>query len=457
MVPDRVPSGTVELDRILGGGFPLRSLVLVSGNPGTGKTTLSTRFLYHGASECGEKGAYVSFAENREDYFKNMQQLGMDLKKLENDGLFKFLDFPTMNKTAIGEATNEIVQTVAEFGAKRIVIDPLSAVLQILGPEDSRMFLHMVFGKLVKTAGATTLVIGEIPYGDSKTGFGIEEFVADGVIVLRHIRTGNSEKKILEIVKMRGVPVERSTFEYLIDKRYGGIGLLTLPIRAAIDYAPTERLSTGIKGLDKMLRGGVYRSSVTLIEGASGIGKTTVCLQFLVASSKNGETTLYLSFEEPLGQIRRMLKNYGLDHEKLSDRFVIESYVPEALTPMHYYTLVRQHIEAYHPTVLAIDTLTAIQRMLHEEDFVTFVRYLQLLCKQQGVTAIVTSTLGTVEAATRSGISTLADNIILMRYKEVKNNWVRQITILKTRGAAHERRVMPFEITDRGVVLHVRD
>jgi KaiC/GvpD/RAD55 family RecA-like ATPase len=59
--------------------------------------------------------------------------------------------------------------------------------------------------------------------------FGIEEFVADGVIMLRRIRTVNSEKKILEIVKMRGVPVERSTFEYLISKRYGGIGLIVLP------------------------------------------------------------------------------------------------------------------------------------------------------------------------------------------------------------------------------------
>lgn len=86
-----------------------------------------------------------------------------------------------------------------------------------------------MFGKFVKAAGATTVVIGEIPYGESKTGFGMEEFAADGVIILRHIRTTNSEKKILEIVKMRGVPIERSTFEYLILKRYEGIGLIVLP------------------------------------------------------------------------------------------------------------------------------------------------------------------------------------------------------------------------------------
>jgi circadian clock protein KaiC len=148
-----------------------------------------------------------------------------------------------------------------------------------------------------------------------------------------------------------------------------------------------------------------------------------------------------------------MLKNYGLNHEKLSDRFLLESYVPEALTPMHYYTLIRDHVETFQPTVLAIDTLTAIQRMLPEEDFVTFVRYLQLLCKEKGLTAVVTSALGTLEAATRSGISTLADNIILMRYSQVGKTMKRNMTILKTRGAPHDKRVVPFDITERGIVL----
>ena len=184
--------------------------------------------------------------------------------------------------------------------------------------------------------------------------------------------------------------------------------------------------------------------------------KTTACLQLLVANSKEGEETLYLSFEEPVGQIRRTLKNYGLDHEKLSDKFSIESYVPEALTPLHYYTLIRDHVETFQPTILALDTLTAVQRMLSEDDFVTFARYLQLLCKEKGLTAIVTSALGTMEAATGSGISTLADNIILMRYNEVGKMLAREMVVLKTRGAAHERKVMPFEITERGIAFSAR-
>jgi circadian clock protein KaiC len=70
----------------------------LSGNPGTGKTLLSTRFLYHGAAERGEKGVYLSFAEFRTNYFRNMRKLGMDLEKLEKDGSFRFLEFPTMTQ-----------------------------------------------------------------------------------------------------------------------------------------------------------------------------------------------------------------------------------------------------------------------------------------------------------------------------------------------------------------------
>ena len=377
----------------------------------------------------------------------------MNMKTLEEKGLFKFLDYPAMTNAGMREATTELLNEVMKFGAKRVVVDSLTAILQVLGQEESRSFIHMVFGKMVKSQGVTTMLIGEIPYGESRIGFGMEEFVADGVIILKQVRTGTSEKRTLDIAKMRGIPVERSVFEYVIDKSYGGIGIIMLPTKAAIGLTSTERLTTGITGFDEMVAGGVYRGSVTLIAGASGTGKTTACLQLLMANAKNGERTLYLSFEEPVGQVMRTLKNYSLDYEKLSDRFAIESYVPEALTPLHYYTLIRSHVEAFKPTILALDTLTAVQRTLSEEDFITFVRYLQLICKERGLTAIVTSASRTMAEATGSGISTLADNIILMRYKEVEKTMTREIVILKTRGTTHERKVKAFEITDRGIVL----
>jgi circadian clock protein KaiC len=446
------PVGIVELDKILDGGFPARSLILLSGNAGSGKTILSTQFLYNGAVKYGEKGVYVSFAENREAFYRNMLSLGMDMRSLERKGLFKFLDMVTMQgKDALKIITEMVVKTTSELKAKRLVIDSLSGLLQTMGAAETRIFLHTVLGKVTESLGVTTIALGEIPYGEGKTGLGVEEFVADGVIFLTHMGTAVSENRKLAIVKMRGTPLDRATFEYLIDKKYGGVGLVVLPKRVKMPTASEKKISTGVEGLDKMMHGGVFKGSVTLIEGATGIGKTTLCLQFLAANALKGEESLYISYEEPVGQIKRAMRSIGLDAQKLGDKFVIDYYVPEALTPLHYHMLLREMLDLHVPTVIALDSITAMQRLLSKQDFNFFLRYLQLICKQRGLTVFLTSTYGTVEANKATEVSTLADNIVILRYFEIKDTMGREMLVLKTRGSAHDKKAVPFEITGSGI------
>jgi circadian clock protein KaiC len=213
-------------------------------------------------------------------------------------------------------------------------------------------------------------------------------------------------------------------------------------------------LSLGVEGLDRMLNGGVYRRSVTLIEGASGIGKTTLCLHFLVTNAQKGEKAMFISFEEPTGQTKRMLEDYGMDYKRLGEGFKTVSYVPEALTAVHYYKLLRDILEIEKPTLLALDSISAIQRTFAQQDFAEFMRYLQLLCKEKALTVFLTSATGTIAATQESGISTLCDNILLMRYYELKDRMAREIIVVKTRGSVHEKRVMSFEITGKGMVVH---
>jgi circadian clock protein KaiC len=448
----KAPLGIVELDDILEGGFPARSLILLSGNAGSGKTILSTQFLYNGAVKYGEKGVYVSFAENRKDFYRNLLSLGMDLRSLETKGLFKFMDMVTMRgEDALKIITEKIVKTTSEFKAKRLVIDSLSALLQTMGAAETRIFLQTVLGKVTKSLDVTTVAIGEIPYGEGRTGLGVEEFVADGVIFLTHMGTAGSENRRLTIAKMRGTPLDRASFEYLIDEKYGGIVPIVLPKRVNIPSSPTEKLSTGVEGLDKMMHGGVFKGSVTLVEGASGIGKTITCLQYASANAMEGKKALYISFEEPIGQIERTMTGIGLNPQKLRDNLVIDSYVPEALSPLHYYKILKDLLDLHHPTIIALDTITAMEHLLTRKDFITFGRYLQLLSKQKELTVFVTSTYGTIEAARSSEFSTMADNIIVLRYSEIKDRMGREMLVLKTRGSAHDKKAVPFEITESGI------
>ena len=450
---ERVSTGIADLDSILGGGLPSGSVTLLSGNPGAGKTILATQFLYSGAAKHGEKVVYVSFAEKREEYLRNMLTLGMDMKALEQKGLFSFLDFMVMDETGMKEAVQMVTEEIGKIGAKRVVVDSISVILQSIGQAETRKFLHGLFGRIVKGMGVTTLLLGEIPFGEVKTGFGVEEFVADGVIFLKKTKSGSAERATLEIAKMRGIPLPRSSFEYIIDERFGGLGLITFPVRA--DFPGSrERLLSGVEGLDRMLSGGVFRRSVTLVEGASGIGKTTLCLHFLLTSAQKGEKAMLISFEEPLGQTTRMLEDYGMDYKRLGDRFNIQSYVPEALTALHYYKLLRELLETEKPTILALDSLTAIQNTFTQEGFVQFMRYVQLLCKEKALTVFLTSLTGKAHAAELPGVSILCDNILMMRYYESKERMAREILVIKTRGSVHERRVTAFEITGKGMVVH---
>ncbi len=231
------------------------------------------------------------------------------------------------------------------------------------------------------------------------------------------------------------------------------LALIAFPVRLGTEVASRERIGSGVESLDAMLHGGVYRDSITLVEGMAGIGKTTLCLHFLVAAAAKGERSLFVSFEESVGQIRRMLEGFGVDYKRFGDKFGIESYVPEGLTPLQYYKLLRDLFEEYEPNVLAIDTITAMRHTLTERDFVVLMRYLQVLCKEKQLTVFLTSVLGTVAATRESGASTLADNILIMRYRELKDRMTREIAVIKTRGSPHEKRVMPFEITDKGIVV----
>ncbi|MEM1514980.1 MAG: ATPase domain-containing protein [Thermoproteota archaeon] len=230
-------------------------------------------FFYYGAVNYNERGVYVSFAESRERFLKNMHGLGLDFESLEREGKFRFIDMLTVRGEAISAALETILKEVSELKAKRLVIDSFSAMAQAFKEtHEARVILHTILGRAIRLLGCTTILIVEVPYGENRVGLGIEEFVADGIIYLmRSEFDGGRIFREMEILKMRGAPIQEAHIAFTVK---GGLKALP-PFEVKVaerlsKFEPRpdtkECFSTGSQNLDEVLNGGYLKGSSVLIE-----------------------------------------------------------------------------------------------------------------------------------------------------------------------------------------------
>src|SRR5580704_11951277 len=266
------PTGIAGLDRLLNGGFQKGSMVMLAGNPGTGKTVFAIKFLATGIADYGEPGIYVSFGENRETLVANMAvQFGPEMQETLRSEKLRFLEFTLMTGVGLEAVLKSVLDEVRKIGAKRLVIDSYSAMAPLFEKEEVRTVLHSVMGEVIREAGCTTIVICEVPRGDENLGTGIEEFVADGVMLLEVAEMDGRPIREIEILKMRGCKLEKTKCVFTLD---GGLEVFE-PVRAgeidkplkfpAIPDSP-NRYSTGLAQLDDILSGGYSKGDIVLLE-----------------------------------------------------------------------------------------------------------------------------------------------------------------------------------------------
>ncbi|MCJ7634266.1 AAA family ATPase [Candidatus Bathyarchaeota archaeon] len=214
--PPRVSTGIEEFDSLIEGGFPVESIILVAGNPGAGKTTFAAQFLIQGTM-ISEKGLYVCFAETKESLHRNLLRFGWDLEDLEYKGRLAVLDLSTTKEPGIQGNLNLILEKIMEINAKRLVIDSFTAFSMALKePTDVRFLIHLLY-RFLQRAGCTTVMISDTPWGSQKIGLGVEEFVADGIILLSTWFDEEGRlRRTCSILKMRCTDHSRMTHEYEI-------------------------------------------------------------------------------------------------------------------------------------------------------------------------------------------------------------------------------------------------
>jgi len=457
-------TGIAGLDEVTFGGFPAGRPTLICGGAGAGKTMLAAEFIVNGALRYGEPGVFMMFEENAEELAANVRSMGFDLEKLQNDGLIS-LDHVHLERSEI-EETGEydleglfirLGHAIDSIGAKRVVLDTLEALFAglpnhaILRAELRRLF------RWLKDRGMTAVITGE--RGDEAlTRYGIEEYVSDCVILLDHRVNDQVSTRRLRVVKYRGSAHGTNEYPFMI----GENGFSVMPITSlSLDHkASSERVSSGVSGLDEMLGGkGVFRGSSVLISGSPGTGKSSLAIHFAASAARRGERALVFAYEESHDQLVRNMGSIGLKLKPLISKGLLRVHASRPTLQGLEQHLVAMHdeIAAFRPSLVVVDPISNLSLEGDRSSVVrpTLMRLIDLL-KQEQITAVFTSLVNN-DAATREssevGISSLMDTWVLLRNIESNGERNRALFVLKSRGMAHSNKVREFLMSERGLSL----
>ncbi len=459
---EKTPTGVAGLDEITGGGLPKGRPTLVCGAAGCGKTLLGMEFLVRGATQFGEPGVFMAFEETEDELAKNVASLGFDLKQLAARKKI-VLDYVRVERGEIEETGDydleglfiRLGHAIDSIGAKRVVLDSLEALFAGLPNElILRAELRRLF-RWLKDKGVSAVITAERGR-DTLTRHGLEEYVADCVILLDHRVTQENSTRRLRIVKYRGSLHGANEYPFLIGR--GGVSVLPLGSSWQGQTVSTSRLSTGIPRLDAMLDGeGYYRGSSVLISGGAGTGKTSMGASFVEAAARRGEKGLYFAFEESPSQIIRNMRSIGLDLEPCvkKDLLRFHSCRPSLQGLEMQLLVILDLVKEFKPRVLVIDPITDLLATASEMEVRSMLTRLIDWLKMNQITSIFTSLTagGNFEEQSEVGISSLMDTWLLVRNLETGGERNRALYVLKSRGMAHSNQVREFVLSDNGISL----
>lgn len=458
----KAPTGIGGFDEITGGGLPYGRPALLCGGPGCGKTLFATEFLVRGARQFNEAGVFMAFEETAEELTRNVASLGFDLERLTRQKKL-LVDYVHIERGEVQETGEydleglfiRLNHAIDSIGAKRVVLDTLEALFaglpneMILRAELRRLF------RWLKEKGVTAVITAE--RGErSLTRYGLEEYVADCVVLLDHRVHDQISTRRLRVVKYRGSVHGTNEYPFLIDQK--GISVLPVTSLGLAHEAPKERVSSGVPRLDSILGGrGYYRGSSILVSGMAGSGKTTLAAKFVEAACARGERAIYFALEESPSQIQRNMLSVSID---------LTRYVEKGLLCFHasrptYYGL-EMHLMSLHnairdfrPSVAVIDPVTNLTEVGTNPEVKAMLTRLIDFLKGLKLTTVFTSLTsgGANMDQSEVGVSSLMDTWLVVRNLERGGERNRTLYVLKARGLAHSNQVREFVLSRDGIEL----
>lgn len=455
---ERVPTGVPGLDAVLKGGLLRSGVYIVQGVPGAGKTILANQICF-GQAAAGGSAVYITLLA--ESHSRMIQHLGpmtfFDESALPQR-LFYASAFQALESEGLKGLLDLLRREVRGHRATFLVVDGFLAVEDVA---PSAGALKKFISELQSVASMSNCTVLLLTNGSARKVCP-EQTMVDGLIELEDQVTAPRTQTYLRVKKFRGSDFLRGHHAYDITDE----GLRVFPRVEAAYASPSrddayraEKVSSGVPSLDEMLMGGIPVATTTALIGPTGAGKTTLGLQFLSQASE-AEKGLFFGFYETPARLRAKAAAIGIDLAGMERTGAVEVLSqPQGenqLDALGHRLL--DAVQRRNARRLCVDGLGGmIQSATSPDRIHRFFSVLANELRSRGVTTIYTLEMEGIygEGMTMpvTGISSLIENLIMLRRVERRSRMRRSVSILKLRDSDFDMAVRNFGITDAGIVV----
>ena len=455
MAIERLKTGNPNLDEVLHGGFPMNTINVVMGAPGTGKTILAEQLVFANATTDSPALYLTTLSEPLDKFIQHGQTYGFfDSARVGETVFYEDLGM-MVRERGIGALAEIVTELLTQLKPRLIVIDSFKALNELIETPQERRTILFDLASVLTAYLCTTFLIGE--YSNEMMTDLPEFAIADSILLLLKHATGVREQRFLRVEKLRGSGSIPGMHAFNISQ--DGIELfprLLTPKVSPVYTANLERVNTGVAGLDDMIEKGFWRGSTTLVAGPTGSGKTIIGLHFIREGVLNNEPGVYVAFQENPVQLSRVMRHFDWDPEVLlkNENFELmyRSPVEMQLDSVAYELFSR--VREGRVKRVVIDAIGDLKKgSADTQRFSDFMYALTQWFATENVTCLLLYELHNLFDAPQISdeeISNMSDNIVLLYFTRGVE-MARTIRIIKTRASAHDHREHKLEITSSGV------
>lgn len=432
-----VSTGDAALNRILGGGLAEGSIVVVAGPPGSGKTVLAQQTLFANASAERPALYLTTYSEPMPKVVRYLRGFTFfDESRMHTAVAYRDLG-KRLRETGVSALPDVLAELLAEAPYAFLVIDSFKALHDLASNrQDFRLAVFDAAAHIAST-DITALWLGE--YVRGRLDDYPEMAAADGVIEMENIAHGVRDERVLRVAKMRGRSPLGGQHTFRITK--DGIAAFPRLVGADTDaelQPDSARIASGIPGFDDLVDGGLWGGTSTLVLGPAGSGKTMLGATFLTEGARLGETSLLFTMQESSEQLAGIFAGIGAEvggeHLRVIHHSPLEADLVEIVSEL------KARIEQDDVRRLVIDAVGDLRDAAIDPSRLRATIYnITRFCAQHGVSVFLNTEmplLGVDDRFAEVGLSTMVDNVVLLRYGG-ETGFEQTITIVKTRRSKH--------------------